>query len=515
MSVVANISWVFVPGSTGTLIEYKESSSSTWLQPSSPPNPTLNNSYPITIDTNTYYDVRLTTYGATCTPRSTTFRIISAAIACCPTGYTLSEDGTYCYLTTTTAATPPSNQQTTVGAGSTEYGILGTLIYNPGYSNNGVGTFTRIDTSNAFWINNPINTTNGPNNRTALWAPVTTDNQDVGFSVCITVSTPGTYYIGCMADNYIIINIDGNNVLTMDPVAMGNYLSSNGFPGVGQLATFRFWHVYPVNLLVGSRVLEIIGHNINSIAGMGTEVYAATSGDLQAASSYTDLGPKLLFSSKDYIGQNIQIGSGGIGYTCPSGYSLVLCDGPAYCTQTEITPIISCGPTTTTTTTTSTSTSTTTSTSTSTSTSSTTTSTTSTSTSTSTSTTTSTSTSTTSTSTSTSTTSTTSSTTTTTTTFSGGNFIISNNRPGSTIQNVSPTIYFIVSGEFPVNSGEQILAQLGAGTTSFTVDTLGSGGTLNLYRNGLLQQSLGVTGGSTNFSPLTYLSTDLVEIQLT
>jgi hypothetical protein len=106
----------------------------------------------------------------------------------------------------------------------------------------------------------------------------------------------------------------------------------------------------------------LIGQNfpdpIPNPAALGAEIYDNTAAEIIAATAYGDLN--LVFSTKDYVGQPVQIGSGGIGYTCPSGYSLVLCDGPAYCTQTVNTPVVPCNVSTTTTTTTTSSTTTTT-----------------------------------------------------------------------------------------------------------------------------------------------------------
>ena len=341
-TTIANIGWPFVSGSVNTKIEYKRSTDSIWIVPTSPGNPTTNNFYPIEIENNVTYDVRLTTYGTRCSPKSTTLQIINPGADCCPATYTLSVDGTYCYKYIDVAATAPTGSENAFASPSTEYGPYGTVIYAPGYNIGGYGPFTLINTSNSFWINNPINTVNGPNNRTALWSSTTLSNQDIGFSICVTLPTSGTYYVGCMADNYIKIRLDGVPIMTMDPVAMANYFEANGYPGVSTLVTFRFWHVYPVAMTAGNHIIEMVGHNDSSIAGMGAEVYNATSTEIQAATSYASLGSKLIFSTKDYVGQPIQIGTGGIGYTCPSGYALVLCDGPAYCRQTLTTPTISC-----------------------------------------------------------------------------------------------------------------------------------------------------------------------------
>lgn len=369
MSAIVNITWNFVPGSLSTLVEYRLTGDTTWIMPTSPNNPTISNTYTIIVDENTFYDVRLTTNGIKCGAKSTTFQIFAPQGACCPSGYTLSADETYCFQTNTTAVTPPSSPENTVAKTLAVYNTFGTLIYDLGFNVNGIGSFTQISYSNGFWVNgtgypnNVGNTSDGALNRSGLWSTTTLPTgQTVGFTVCVTLATSGVYYIGSSADNWITIKVDGNTVLDMDPSAMGTFLAANGYPAATIDSTFRFWHIYPIVLNAGNRVLEIVGNNAvapdPNPAAMGVEIYNATSSEIQAASSYVDLGAKLIFSSKDYIGQPVQVGSDGFGYTCPSGYSLVLCDGPAFCTQTLITTPIACTTTTTTTTTSTTSTTT-------------------------------------------------------------------------------------------------------------------------------------------------------------
>lgn len=111
---IATISWAFVPGSVSTLIEYRVTGTIPWLVPTSPANPTPTNNYPLVITDNTSYDVRLTTNGLICSPKSMTLMIIASVDNCCPSGYTLSDDGTFCFQTNTTAATPPSSPENTV-----------------------------------------------------------------------------------------------------------------------------------------------------------------------------------------------------------------------------------------------------------------------------------------------------------------------------------------------------------------------------------------------------------------
>lgn len=364
MAGIATICWDFVPGSLSTLVEYRVDGETAWITPTSPNNPTITNCYSLTIEDNTFYDVRLTTNGISCGPKSTTFQIFRAVGNCCPPGYTLSDDETYCFQTNVTTATPPSSPENTVAKSSIAYGPYGTLIYDPGYNIDGTGTFTQINYSNTFWVNGPgyptfpgPGTVDGPFNRCGLWAATEADNQTVGFTVCITTPTSGVYYVGIAGDNVPEIVLDGVTIVDMDPAVMGAYLAANGYTALGAVpteATFRFWHIYPVSISAGTHVLEMKCLNTFSIAAMGAEIYNLTSAQIQSATSYVSMGGGLVFSTKDFVGQPVQVGTGGVGYTCPSGYSLVLCDGPAYCTQTLTTPTIECTTTSTTTTTTTT-----------------------------------------------------------------------------------------------------------------------------------------------------------------
>jgi hypothetical protein len=347
---IANITWTPTPGSTSTLVEYRVAGTTTWATPGSPTNPTIFNVFPLTITSGVHYDVRLTTNGLSCGPSSVTLQIINpGGSACCPATYTLSVDATYCFKNTDIPATPPSSSENTVAVQHIDYSAWGTLIYNVGYALNGTGPFTQIAYSNPFWVNGSgfptgsgLTTTAGPLNRAGVWSTTTSDGQVVGFTVCVTLPVAGTYYIGTAGDNYSTITVDGNNVLVMDPIAIATYLNAHGYGGLSTEATFRFWHIYPVVLTAGDHILQVVGSNVTGVASIGAEVYNATSADLQAASSYAILGSKLIFSSKDFIGQPIQIGNGGIGYTCPAGYSLVLCEGSPFCRQTLTTSTISC-----------------------------------------------------------------------------------------------------------------------------------------------------------------------------
>lgn len=263
----------------------------------------------------------------------------------CLPGYTLSEDGSYCYRTLTVSATPPSAPENSIAVNHNDYSVWASLIYDPGYNVNGTGPFTQISFGNPFWVNGAgfptgagANTSLGPLNRAGLWATSALSNQTIGFSVCITVPTTGVYYIGTGSDNFSTISVDSIVIVQMDPTAVAAYLSAHGYPGVGVESTFRFWHIYPVTLTAGTHVLNVIGTNISVVGSLGAEIYNNTSAEIQAATNYGALN--LIFSSKDFIGMPIQIGSDNIGYSCPVGYALKACDSPITCVKTEITPVL-------------------------------------------------------------------------------------------------------------------------------------------------------------------------------
>jgi len=261
----------------------------------------------------------------------------------CPPGYLLSADESYCYSTMSIPATPPSGgtPATAVAQSFGSYSVCGSYIFSLGFNVNGTGTATQIPISNPFWCNggtcvNTGDTTDGPMNRSAIWISTVESNQTVGFSVCINIPESQTYYVGCGADNYSIINLDGVNILTQDPVALYAQFPSTG-PGQ---APFAIWFLYPVVIQAGSHNLEVIGYNTSGPAAMAAEVYQNTAAEIEAATSYADLN--LIFSTKNMVGQPIQIGSGGFGYTCEPGYSLSTCSSsPVMCVK-QITTTPTC-----------------------------------------------------------------------------------------------------------------------------------------------------------------------------
>lgn len=325
-----------------TEIAYREQGSTIWTTPTNPDNPTQGTEYPILIAEGVYYQVKLTFRGPLCQEKSTYLSVYYPLSSCCPAGYDLNDDASLCVKVQEASAIPPSGAVETLDAVPwNTYTACGSYIYEPGWNINGTGTSTKISTSNAFWKNglgdcSAGNTTDGPLNRTALWASPAQANQDIGFSVCVDLPASKQYYVGIGTDNYGIIRVDGVTILSQSDVALAaQYFSDIGAP-------FRVWHIYPIQLTAGPHIIELIGHNVSPPAGIGCEIYDATKSEIMAATSYADLGSKLIFSSKDYVGEPVQIGTGDVAYTCPDGYVLSACDDPIKCVKILYTNKIQC-----------------------------------------------------------------------------------------------------------------------------------------------------------------------------
>jgi hypothetical protein len=257
----------------------------------------------------------------------------------CPPGYALASDDSFCYVTLEIAATPPGASENTVPETNVAYTDHASFIYDPGYNVDGTGTSTIINPANTWWWNSIPNTSAGPLNRSGLWATTTLSSQTVGFSVCINVAVDSTMYVGMGVDNFGSIVLDGTTIVNQDVAALQAQYDLI-YPGIGPAVTFKIWHIYPVFFAAGSHALEIIGNNDSGIAAMGCEVYNLTASQIAAATSYADMGAGLVFSSKDFIGMPVQLGSDDIGYSCPAGYSLKYCDSPVVCVRTITTPIL-------------------------------------------------------------------------------------------------------------------------------------------------------------------------------
>lgn len=166
MTQSITIVWTPVPGALGTQLEYRVHGTTTWILPSSPINPTSLNSYPIVIDPSLIYDVRLTTIGVRCSPRSMTFQILPVV----PTTTTSTTTTSTTHTTTTTSSTTtttttaaPTTSTTTTSTSSTSSTTT--------TSTTGVPTTSTTTTSTT---GGPTTSTSSTTTTTTTAAPTTT-----------------------------------------------------------------------------------------------------------------------------------------------------------------------------------------------------------------------------------------------------------------------------------------------------------------------------------------------------
>jgi len=175
--------------------------------------------------------------------------------------------------------------------------------------------------TNSFWWNSG-NTTDGRLNSVGLSAITDSSaTKFVGFSQCINVVSADTYYVGIAADNLCKIYVNGELLI---------YLSNSG-----SIEDFFKWSVFPILLKEGKNIIEVLGNNHDNITSFGAEIYYPTSyATLTAATSTDSLQANAIFSTENLIGSYFTLTENlPFGYSCPSGYSLDLCNEHHKCTQ--------------------------------------------------------------------------------------------------------------------------------------------------------------------------------------
>jgi hypothetical protein len=271
------------------------------------------------------------------TVTSTTIQPFNCS-TCVGTGWT-SYDYYTCYRQTTTSVTAPSSTPyNTVKASYNQYSWWGARFYQPGFNVYGTGSLYGTVTTPYVWLN-PNTTTQGPLNRSGIWAAGGGPPYDtwLGFSKCLTGFTATkTYYVGIAADNNFRLVLDGNEILnTTIPPA----------PYDDSADAFRYWHVYPIEIGAGDHTLEVWGLNNGDVAGFGCEIYDAPLQTLTGATSINDLD--ILFStSGETLFEVVQNTSGQYlpaGYSCPDGYVYSNCSG--YCISYEFCGVVPVTPT--------------------------------------------------------------------------------------------------------------------------------------------------------------------------
>lgn len=282
----------------------------------------------------------------------------SCSGSACPSGWNLSPDGTQCIKTTTINATPPSGSLIQVASSTNgAYSDFGGLIYQPGYTSNGVGTIgTQLNASP--WNNPTDNNFSGALNRCGVWgATAVPDNTPIGFSVPVFLPSAKTYYIGVAGDNACQISVDGTVIVNQDPTAMGASIATQlpVYGSQGIAAAFKFWHIYPIALPAGNHFIGLQGINFSLAAGFGAEIYDNTIAELSNAqldpafvanpasfpsngNHYSNLN--LIFSTR-WVRGGLFTSGVGVGYSCPATYGLDATQTPPQCVLMQTQPAVS------------------------------------------------------------------------------------------------------------------------------------------------------------------------------
>jgi hypothetical protein len=298
----------------------------------------------------------------------------------CPSGYTPTIDSDAC-IYTITAATSGGSFFYTATTGSLDvlyntYGVIfyeditnlsfpitnsgsttsaytenGTLLFNTQFLVDNSGRILNIQVGgqgftttyygppslrNQLWGTGT--TVSGRLNNAGIWTTNNPDPQDeyVGFSYCLDIPSGGTYYIAVSGDDYFRFKINGNLV----------YNSSLTFAGtsIAQGYGIVFLSVFPYTFTSGLNIIEMENQNDSGPASFVAEIYSGSVSTLSGYTSYSQLSADTIFSTLNYVGQDILLSESGAttntGYTCPSGYSLYTCSGSPYCVLINKTDIV-------------------------------------------------------------------------------------------------------------------------------------------------------------------------------
>ena len=188
-----------------------------------------------------------------------------------------------------------------------------------------------------------------PNNGGSQFDPF---NVDICNEFCLNVPITKQYCIGIAGDNEVKIYIDG--ILHVYLTAR----NTGGAPDADITVPFTSWHVFPITLPAGTRNIRLCGRNHNAFSGFAGEVYDLTLSELTSLGFLIPVGsptavdcgtlegaldPYILFSTLDYIGEQIPIPGTSGQYFCPDGSTPLEngCDVPQ-CSILELVPGATC-----------------------------------------------------------------------------------------------------------------------------------------------------------------------------
>jgi hypothetical protein len=252
--------------------------------------------------------------------------------------------------------------------------LIGNGVTNPGYSvidNNGAGVAVPplLGTWGSPLLSNlwgmyatgscpATGSTGGRLNSVGIWTLPNNGINDyppydvpVCFEFCVTITEPKQYLIGISGDNKVEISINGTQIVFLDT------------PGGTVTIPFFFWHVFPYTFSTpGDYTIRLCGINVMNtspvsptVASFGAEIYDIDLATFQATLTTPastspscgnvplDLEPYILFSTRDYIGQQIADPENPGDWICPEGTILNECNGIPSCVLTITQPPLPCG----------------------------------------------------------------------------------------------------------------------------------------------------------------------------
>ena len=264
---------------------------------------------------------------------------------CQPSGQWRQYNVDCCYIVETLQVnTPTSNIYTTSPSKANNYSIYGARFYNDGFTKDGRGEISYFSNTLDIWSNTYLQDDFGPMNRSGVWAN-NIENKWVGFAIPLVGTISGKrYWVGIGAEKNFKIILNGVELInTTTPPAT--------YPLTGD--SYKYWHVYPVDVFAGTSILEVYGLN-DTYGSFGCEVYDKEVYDLINATSVDNLN--IVFStitkSNFELVQNLSNIYLPNGFSCATNFSyssinnncqkiITCCDVPLV----SLTPSISITPT--------------------------------------------------------------------------------------------------------------------------------------------------------------------------
>lgn len=239
----------------------------------------------------------------------------------CPDGFTVSPSGGCIKIETAEATETVERLKLLKGDINAAYGWGGAKIYeitlgrpfpitetdSPYRFTDGIGVeVSLLNTILGIWAN--TTGINGRLNQIGVKADGANGNY-FGFSKCFNIPVEKLYYFGLGADDFCKVRINGVEVIKMELT--------------GDPYSHTHWHLFPIMLSAGNNVIEFMYKNVGGFQSFGAEIYDASKVEIEAWTTMTELDDALIFSTKNFIGSDMDCGYKG--WDCPEGYAVDFC----------------------------------------------------------------------------------------------------------------------------------------------------------------------------------------------